>query len=110
MAGSTLQLRNVDRSCATGQAPLFDSKHAVGPHAGLASVGPVTMVGDNPASDIAGANAAGPHWRSCLVRTGVFSGGANCTIHPADAVVADVHDAVVAALHHHRAARWHAAR
>lgn len=30
------------------------------------------MVGDNPASDIAGANNYG--WRSILVRTGVFRG------------------------------------
>ena len=29
-------------------------------------------VGDNPASDIRGANAAGKNWKSILVRTGVF--------------------------------------
>lgn len=34
--------------------------------------GRVYMVGDNPASDIAGANAFG--WESILVRTGVFRG------------------------------------
>ena len=34
--------------------------------------GSVYMVGDNPASDIAGANAFG--WESILVRTGVFRG------------------------------------
>ncbi|CAK5265587.1 unnamed protein product [Mycena citricolor] len=33
----------------------------------------VYMVGDNPESDIAGANAAG--WNSILVKTGVYSGG-----------------------------------
>ncbi|KAF7321495.1 hypothetical protein MKEN_00670300 [Mycena kentingensis (nom. inval.)] len=33
----------------------------------------IYMVGDNPESDIAGANGAG--WESILVRTGVFSGG-----------------------------------
>eukprot|EP01065_Artemidia_motanka_P038073 TRINITY_DN46943_c0_g1_i1.p1 TRINITY_DN46943_c0_g1~~TRINITY_DN46943_c0_g1_i1.p1 ORF type:complete len:333 (+),score=107.60 TRINITY_DN46943_c0_g1_i1:53-1051(+) len=31
-------------------------------------------IGDNPKSDIAGANAAGSLWRSCLVRTGVWRG------------------------------------
>ncbi|KAJ7039158.1 HAD-hyrolase-like-domain-containing protein [Mycena alexandri] len=31
------------------------------------------MIGDNPESDIAGANAA--NWQSVLVKTGVFSGG-----------------------------------
>ena len=31
-------------------------------------------IGDNPASDIRGANSAGPHWKSILVRTGVFNG------------------------------------
>ena len=30
------------------------------------------MVGDNPESDIKGANAAGGKWKSVLVRTGVF--------------------------------------
>jgi HAD superfamily hydrolase (TIGR01456 family) len=30
-------------------------------------------VGDNPLSDIRGANNAGPQWRSILVRTGMFS-------------------------------------
>lgn len=33
------------------------------------------MIGDNPASDIRGANAAGQDWRSILVCTGVYSGG-----------------------------------
>jgi len=33
----------------------------------------VYMVGDNPESDIAGANAHG--WNSILVRTGVYRGG-----------------------------------
>ena len=39
----------------------------------------VYMVGDNPASDILGANdydsPRGRQWRSILVRTGVYSGG-----------------------------------
>lgn len=32
-------------------------------------------IGDNPASDIQGANHAGKHWRSVLVETGIFSPG-----------------------------------
>ncbi|KAF2712290.1 HAD-superfamily hydrolase [Pleomassaria siparia CBS 279.74] len=39
------------------------------------------MVGDNPASDIIGANEYG--WNSCLVRTGVFQGGDNDENNPA---------------------------
>ncbi|KAJ1833754.1 hypothetical protein LPJ63_002513 [Coemansia sp. RSA 2711] len=51
----------------------------------------VYAVGDNPAADIAGANAAG--WTSVLVRTGVFS-GANDATHPAAMVVDHVGEAV----------------
>lgn len=36
----------------------------------------IYMVGDNPAADIRGANAAGDRWRSILVCTGVYKGGA----------------------------------
>ncbi|KAJ1552331.1 hypothetical protein HK405_011738 [Cladochytrium tenue] len=46
------------------------------------------MVGDNPASDVAGANAYG--WRSVLTRTGVYRGGP----HEAGVVVDNVEDAV----------------
>lgn len=51
-------------------------------------------IGDNPKSDIRGANAAGCHWRSILVRTGVFQGGSNDEQDPADFVVHDVLEAV----------------
>lgn len=51
-------------------------------------------VGDNPKSDIRGANSAGEEWTSVLVRTGVFSGTDNCSIDPADVVVGDILDAV----------------
>lgn len=34
----------------------------------------IYMIGDNPKSDIRGANRAGGPWRSVLVRTGVFEG------------------------------------
>lgn len=46
------------------------------------------MLGDNPFSDIAGANAYG--FSSILVRTGVFRGKENHHIHPATKVEADV--------------------
>jgi len=40
-------------------------------------------IGDNPTSDIRGANAAGERWRSILVRTGVFdSAAANDPLDP----------------------------
>lgn len=56
----------------------------------------VYMVGDNPAADIAGANAYG--WKSILVRTGVFQGGDNDKNFPARHVVDDVWAAVQLAL------------
>ncbi|KAJ1722803.1 hypothetical protein LPJ53_002817 [Coemansia erecta] len=54
----------------------------------------IYAVGDNPAADIKGANAAG--WTSVLVRTGVFAGppGSNDAVNPAAAVVDHVEDAV----------------
>jgi ribonucleotide monophosphatase NagD (HAD superfamily) len=59
---------------------------------------PVYMVGDNPAADVRGANAAGAPWVSVLVRSGVFAGGANCAVDPAHMVVHDVEEAVEAVL------------
>ncbi|SPQ23977.1 0bf2f1be-ae4b-4b5b-abd2-cde301d863c5 [Thermothielavioides terrestris] len=54
------------------------------------------MIGDNPASDIVGGNMYG--WNTCLVRTGVFQGGANDEENPASFGVFDnVWDAVAAA-------------
>jgi HAD superfamily hydrolase (TIGR01456 family) len=51
-------------------------------------------VGDNPKSDIRGANNAGDKWRSVLVRTGVFTGTDNDEEDPADVVVEDILDAI----------------
>lgn len=52
-------------------------------------------IGDNPLSDIHGANNAGENWRSILVRTGVFrSNQPNDTTHKANLVVHDVHEAI----------------
>ncbi|KAG0014670.1 hypothetical protein BGZ80_010314 [Entomortierella chlamydospora] len=61
---------------------------------GQASKRAVYAVGDNPYSDIAGANAHG--WDSVLVKTGVFrsKGLENHAVHPATAVVENVEDAV----------------
>ena len=59
-------------------------------------VPPPTMfigIGDNPASDIRGANNAGAQWVSVLVKTGVFS-GENDQKDPADYVFSDIHSAV----------------
>lgn len=50
-------------------------------------------IGDNPKSDIRGANNAGDHWKSILVRTGVFRGKDNDAEDPADIVLNDVLEA-----------------
>lgn len=73
----------------------------------------IYAVGDNPAADVRGANAAGAPWVSVLVHTGVFQpsdGVTNCQHDPARIVVSDVDAAVTAALHHTRAMGWHAMR
>lgn len=62
-------------------------------------------IGDNPLADVRGANRAGAPWRSVLVRTGVFQGGANDPRDPAHVVVQGVGDAVKVALEHARALR-----
>ena len=54
----------------------------------------VFAVGDNPKSDVRGANAAGDHWSSILLRTGIWDGGENDLEDPADYVVQDVMAAV----------------
>ncbi|CAK4681068.1 hypothetical protein LEN26_011131 [Aphanomyces euteiches] len=52
-------------------------------------------IGDNPFSDIQGANTAGHHWTSILVRTGIFNApDDNHDEHPADVVVHSVQEAV----------------
>ncbi|MCJ1474561.1 hypothetical protein MMC13_003220 [Lambiella insularis] len=57
----------------------------------------VYMVGDNPASDIQGANeyksSQGSEWRSILVRSGVYDGTKPPSVRP-DIIVDDVWDAV----------------
>ncbi|KAM0748710.1 HAD-superfamily hydrolase [Meredithblackwellia eburnea MCA 4105] len=58
--------------------------------------GRVYMVGDNPRSDIAGANAFG--WESILVRTGVFRGKDTDAEHKPTVVKDDVLDGVLWAL------------
>ena len=56
----------------------------------------VYAVGDNPKSDVRGANSAGNIWRSILVCTGVYKGGvdSNDKEDPAHYVVEGVGEAV----------------
>lgn len=61
---------------------------------GLGDFDAIYMIGDNPKSDIRGANARGSPWRSVLVRTGNFRGLANDEKDPASMVVDDAHHAV----------------
>ena len=71
----------------------------------------IFMVGDNPASDIRGANAAKGPWRSVLVRSGVFGFQTdamgkplpNDSEDPADFVVEDIGEAVDQILESHHA-------
>ncbi|KAI0344295.1 HAD-superfamily hydrolase [Trametopsis cervina] len=56
----------------------------------------IYMVGDNPASDIAGANGAG--WRSVLVRTGVYDPTEGPPAHEPTFEAADVEEAVTLAI------------
>jgi len=54
-------------------------------------------IGDNPMTDIKGANAAGSHWVSTLVHTGMFQPSeehTNCQENPASLVASNVHEAV----------------
>lgn len=62
--------------------------------------GAIYAIGDNPASDVRGANARGGKWVSVLVRTGNFSGDNDGT-DPAKMVVDDVGEAVREALTRH---------
>jgi len=57
---------------------------------GANSLKRVYMVGDNPETDIRGANDAGDPWFSVLTRSGLFQGDDNHPIHPGAAVVDDV--------------------
>lgn len=59
----------------------------------------VYMVGDNPASDIVGAQQYG--WKSCLVRTGVYRDGAPLHHIKPTMIVDNVYDAVTKALRSH---------
>lgn len=53
------------------------------------------MIGDNPDSDIDGANRRGDNWVSILVKTGVFDPKKeNDERHPAKYVVEDMEEAV----------------
>ncbi|CAN8076737.1 unnamed protein product [Agarophyton chilense] len=62
----------------------------------------IYAIGDNPPSDVRGANARGEPWRSVLVRTGNFK-GENDEVDAAHVVVDDVEHAVKHALNEHEA-------
>lgn len=51
------------------------------------------MIGDNPDTDIKGANNAGDHWVSVMVKSGIFQ-GENHDVYPAKHVVEDIEAAV----------------
>lgn len=61
----------------------------------------IYAVGDNPKSDVRGANGAGNIWRSILVCTGVYKGGvdSNDEQDPAHYVVEGVGEAVDKVFH-----------
>jgi ribonucleotide monophosphatase NagD (HAD superfamily) len=63
----------------------------------------IYMIGDNPKSDIRGANAMGGKWFSILVRTGVFKGapGDNDEANPAKFVCDHVGEAIKFVLQKH---------
>ncbi len=50
-------------------------------------------IGDNPLADIQGANDAGEHWSSILVRTGIYD-GKQAPEHTPDIHAADVYEAI----------------
>lgn len=54
----------------------------------------IYMVGDNPTTDIRGANEAGGRWKSVLTLTGMHNGPDNHDDHPAYEVVDDVAQAL----------------
>lgn len=64
--------------------------------AGYEGVDTIYAVGDNPVVDVKGANEAGSHWVSVLVRTGVYTDQGNHAEHPGDIVVDTVADALAA--------------
>lgn len=59
----------------------------------------VYMIGDNPASDIIGAQLYG--WKSCLVKTGVYKEGVPLKHVKPTMIVEDVYDAVTKVLNQH---------
>lgn len=99
------------RIVASGAASLADAGGAQQPEAVRTPLpfSSVFMIGDNPAADVAGANAAGHPWVSVLLtKTGVAR--ADSATHPAQVVVDDVEAAVEAALHRTRHSKWHSMR
>jgi len=70
---------------------------------GSSGVNPIYMIGDNPQSDVKGANNAGAPWISVLVKTGIYTGH-NSSDHQTHAkmVFNDVLEATGWILHQHQ--------
>lgn len=73
--------------------PIYDYTHQVLSNYS-SNIERIYAIGDNPKSDIKGANDAGEKWISILTRTGCFREGENDLEHPAKKVVQDVNEAV----------------
>lgn len=71
-----------EKTSFTYAEALLDAQHA--------NVDRIYMVGDNPVTDIKGANGAGGRWRSILTLTGMHKGPGNHREHTAHQVVDDV--------------------
>jgi HAD superfamily hydrolase (TIGR01456 family) len=67
---------------------------AIAADMGYDGIDTIYGIGDNPESDIKGANGASDRWSSILVRSGVFIGDSNDELNPADKVVADIGEAL----------------
>jgi ribonucleotide monophosphatase NagD (HAD superfamily) len=78
-------------------ASRIDDGDAAGMQSSMPKLDKVYMVGDNPASDICGANryvsAAGIPWRSILVESGVYKRGTR-TVYEPHHIARDVNEAV----------------
>ncbi|CAH0474531.1 unnamed protein product [Peronospora belbahrii] len=75
------------RTSFTFAETLIDAQHD--------NVERIYMIGDNPKTDIHGANEAGGRWKSVLTLTGMHNGPNNHEEHPAYKVVDDVAQALV---------------
>jgi hypothetical protein len=83
-----------DASLTFGLPRSFAEKKLNAIKRGGAPLQAIYGIGDNPHSDIHGANQAGAHWSSILVRTGVFQDADGLPEHEPDVYADAVADAV----------------